>query len=96
MVRVKRKIKDRPILGPSFIKKLLREDYDYGTGNVNSTDIFDITKTGMTFYNQLLPSADDETKEDMENRKGIVGHIENLYYNYFLLKCWVLYPNLPI
>lgn len=76
MVRVKRKIKDRPILGPSFIKKLLREDYDYGTGNVNSTDIFDITKTGMTFYNQLLPSADDETKEYMENRKGIVGHIE--------------------
>lgn len=76
MVRVKRKIKDRPILGPSFIKKLLREDYDYGTGNVNGTDIFDITKTGMTFYNQLLPSADDETKEYMENRKGIVGHIE--------------------
>ena len=76
MVRVKRKIKDRPILGPSFIKKLLREDYDYGTGNVNGTDIFDITKTGMTFYNQLLPSADDETKKYMENRKGIVGHIE--------------------
>lgn len=76
MLRVKRKIKDRPILGPSFIKKLLREDYDYGTDNVNGTDIFDITKTGMTFYNQLLPSADDETKKYMENRKGIVGHIE--------------------
>ena len=86
MVRVKRKIKDRPILGPSFIEKLLKEDYNYRTGNVNGTDIFDITKTGMTFYNQLLPSADDETKRYMENRKGIVGHIEYMtpqeYYDH--------------
>lgn len=54
----------------------IKEDYDYGTGNVNGTDIFDVTKTGMSFYNQLLPSADEETKKYMENRKGIVGRIE--------------------
>ena len=54
----------------------IEEDYDYGTGAVSGTDIFDITKTGMSFYNQLLPSADEETKRYMENHKGVVGHIK--------------------
>lgn len=54
----------------------IKEDYDYGTGAVSGTDIFDITKTGMSFYNQLLPSADEETKRYMKNHKGVVGRIK--------------------
>lgn len=45
--------------------------YDYGTENVEDTDLFDTHKTGMSFYDDLISSP-----EYMQKNKNLTSHIE--------------------
>lgn len=74
-----------------FLKEWLIEDYldkdnqffDYGTSNVKGNDIFDITKTGMSYYDNFLNPND---LQYMQKSKGLTGHIEYMrpgdYFKY--------------
>lgn len=49
--------------------------YDYQTQDINGNDIFDISKTGMSYYDNFLNSED---LKYMETAKGVTGKIEQL------------------
>ncbi len=50
-------------------------NYDYQTGDVVGENIFDVTKTGMSKYNNFLNEQD---KKYMEESKGLVGEIKQI------------------
>lgn len=74
-----------------FLKEWLIEDYldsdnqffDYKTQDVNGKDIFDLSKTGMSYYDNFLNSED---LKYMQKEKNLTGHIEYMrpgdYFNY--------------
>ena len=49
------------------------EDFDYGTSEVKNDDIFDVTQTGMSFYDQAIPgNRDYQYMIDEKNLKGTI------------------------
>lgn len=46
--------------------------YDYRTGEVSGSDIFDKTTTGVSFYNQFLGTSE---LEYLKNKKNLVGSV---------------------
>lgn len=74
-----------------FLKEWLIEDYldkdnqffDYGTSDIKGNDIFDITKTGMSYYDNFLNPKD---LQYMQKNKGLTGKIEYMtpgdYFRY--------------
>ena len=58
------------------------EKFDYKTGDVNGSNIFDTTTTGSSFYNDLIPG--DPENEYMEKNKNLKGEIKMVSpYEYF-------------
>lgn len=59
------------------------EFFDYGTSAVNGKDIFDLTKTGYSYYDNFLNQKD---LEYMQKSKGLTGRIEYMkpgdYFKY--------------
>ena len=53
---------------------LERDFYDYKTGDVNGTDVVDMNKTGMSFYDDFL-SNDLSKLEYLKNSKNLVGEV---------------------
>lgn len=49
--------------------------YDYKTQTVNSSDIFDTSKTGMSYYDNFL---NDKDLKYMEKTRELTGRIEQL------------------
>lgn len=49
------------------------EFFDYGTSAVDGKDIFDLTKTGYSYYDNFLNKKD---LEYMQKSKGLTGRIE--------------------
>ena len=59
----------------------LKEDedfYDYGTANVNGSDIFDVNKVGMSFYDQFI--SDPEYMEKNKNLKADIVQMSPTEY----------------
>ena len=50
------------------------EFFDYKTGDVEGTDIIDLHRTGMSFYDDFL-SKDIKTIEYLRNNKNLVGEV---------------------
>lgn len=66
--------------------KFTGEDmFDYHTGTITGDNIFDTTKTGMSYYNQLLPGSKDE--EYYKKEKNIYGKIVNLTPQQYFEAC---------
>lgn len=74
--------------------KVLKEKYldpeekfwDYGTGTINSiNDIFSTNKTGMSYYDQLIPGSKDA--EYMQKNKNLIGKIEYLSPKEYFERC---------
>ena len=65
-------------------KKLTLEDFDYGTEDIQGKNIFDKNITGMTYYDQLLPSNPDY--EYYSNKRNVESKIKYMtperYYEY--------------
>lgn len=66
-------------------ESLLNEDeqfYDYGTAQVSNDQIFDTTKTGMSYYNNFLNTKDYEYMRKSKNLEGkIVMMTPNEYFD---------------
>lgn len=65
-------------------KKLTLEDFDYGTEDIQGKNVFDKNITGMTYYDQLLPSNPDY--EYYSNKRNVESKIKYMtperYYEY--------------
>ena len=69
-----------------------KDMYDYRTGNITGDNIFDITKTGMSYYNSLLPGSGEE--EYFKNNKNLYGQIINLTPQQYFEACvQYAFPN---
>lgn len=60
--------------------------FNYSTGPVNllTGDVIDTSKTGMSFYDDLLPNGDPEYMRDKHN---LVSHIEYMTPNEYYKQC---------
>lgn len=55
--------------------KLFEQDfYDYGTAPVNGSDVVDLHKTGMSFYDDFL-SRNNKTLQYLRDNKNLVGEV---------------------
>ena len=64
----------------------LREDFDYGTGPVRGTDIFDTSTLGGFSYKAMCIPGDPEN-EYMKNVKNRVGKIVQMSPNEYYSLC---------
>ena len=84
---------DRRAKAAGWEKELIREAYldkeekfwDYGTGDVVGDDIFDTSKTEMTFFTQAIPGHKDY--EYMKNNKNLEGKIVQMSPNEYYEEC---------
>lgn len=58
--------------------------YDYGTSAVTGTEIVDVHKTGMSFYDEFLTSSG---REYLENKKNLSGKIVYMSPDEYYNKC---------
>lgn len=78
-----RKVHDESIVNEGYLDPE-EKFYDYRTGeaNLKSCDIFDKTKTGFSFYNNLI-----DDPEYMKKSKGLVGSIVMMTPNEYFEHC---------
>ena len=71
-----------------FLKETYLDDeeefYDYKTGDVVNDDIFDTTKSEMTYYTNFLNPKD---LEYMQKTKGVTGKIVQMSPNEYFDEC---------
>ena len=74
---------DTSILGEAFLDKE-EKFYDYKTGNIEGTNIFDTHRTGMSFYDDFFnPSGRDY----LEREKNLKGTIEQMTPQEYYSEC---------
>ena len=78
-----KKVHDESIVNEGYLDPE-EKFYDYRTGeaNLKSCDIFDKTKTGFSFYNNLI-----DDPEYMKKSKGLVGSIVMMTPNEYFDHC---------
>ena len=78
-----KKVHDESIVNEGYLDSE-EKFYDYRTGeaNLKSCDIFDKTKTGFSFYNNLI-----DDPEYMKKSKGLVGSIVMMTPNEYFEHC---------
>ena len=59
--------------------------WDYRTAEVNGKDIFDTSKTGMSYYDTFL--TDNEERDEIRDIKGIDGRIVEMSPNEYFEEC---------
>lgn len=68
-------------IAKEFNLDILVEDFDYKTYQVDGTNIFDTTKTGMSYYDQLIPGHPENTyMKEAKNLKGEIVYLTPLEY----------------
>lgn len=70
-----------------------KEFYDYHTGNVNGSDIFDTTTTGVSYYNSLIPGNKDNDYYRQE--KNISAKIIYMTPTEYFNECSKLFGTSP-
>lgn len=74
---------DISILGEAYLDDN-QEFYDYKTGSIEGTEIFDTHRTGMSFYDDFFrPSEEDY----LRNQKNLVGTIEYMTPEEYYQEC---------
>lgn len=59
--------------------------WDYRTAEVNGKDIFDTSKTGMSYYDTFL--TDNEERDEIRDIKGVDGRIVEMSPNEYFEEC---------
>lgn len=68
-------------IAKEFNLDILVEDFDYKTCQVDGTNIFDVNKTGMSYYDQLIPGHPENTyMKKAKNLKGEIIYLTPLEY----------------
>lgn len=61
------------------------KDFDYETGEVSGKDVIDTTKTGMSYYDQVIPGHKEN--DYMRKNKNLVGEIVMMSPKEYYEKC---------
>ena len=68
-------------IAKEFNLDILVEDFDYKTCQADGTNIFDVTKTGMSYYDQLIPGhPENNYMKKAKNLKGEIIYLTPLEY----------------
>ena len=66
---------------------LLENDfYDYGTAGIQGSDVVDLHKTGMSYYDDFL-SNDPKTLDYLKNNKNLVGKVVMMSPDEYFQQC---------
>lgn len=74
---------DVSILGEAYLDDE-KKFYDYRTGTITGNDVFDVHRTGMSFYDQFCNSAETEY---LAREKNLVGKIEYMTPEEYYQEC---------